>query len=150
MWRKEIEVLTLPNYLLRDSDFTKWLSSREGRVWMVLMGCVNNYTNDEELNVKFFKKNKIAVRVSIYNLNKMLGYKSSDKSNVSKIIKNLTKRKIIIKHQQQDGDISSPSVFEVGYLSAEDKSEVPYVVDIFRKSIANKNIESLNFDGVVK
>lgn len=50
-------MLTIEDSLLSDAEFTKWLASREGRVWLVLMGSVNrSESENKELYDNYYKK----------------------------------------------------------------------------------------------
>ena len=135
-------MLTFPDNLLRDPEFTRWVASAEGRVWMTLWGNISrNKNHNYEMYDKFYKNNKLATKISIIKLNKILGYKSNDKSNISKIINKLSKKKLIKKYAIENSN--EPNIYEVGYIAEENKKEVPYAIEIFSIKIAEKAIKPI-------
>jgi hypothetical protein len=138
-------MLTIDDNLLRDVDFTKWLASSEGRVWLTLMGSINrSKAENKELYDSYYKKNKLVVRVSLEELNSRVGYKSGDKGNMSKIINKLHKNKFIVKRPCITNK-NTANVYELGYISNKNNKEIPYALEKFQIKGMQRELKSKGF-----
>lgn len=138
-------MLTIDDSLLRYAEFTKWLASTEGRVWLTLMGSVNrSEVENKELYDSYYKKNKLATKISLEELNNKVGYKSNDKGNMSKIINRLHKNKFIKKHSCIINK-NTANIYEVGYISNKNNKEVPYVLEKFQIKAMQKDLKERGF-----
>jgi len=134
-------MLTISDSLLRDEEFTKFIASFEGRIWMALWGSVDySLKSDPDAMEALHKHKKVIVKVSLQKLNKLLGSKSMDKSNVSKALNKLTSKKLIKKFYK-DKNINNP-VYEVGYISVENNEPVPYAFDVFDRKLIKKSLKN--------
>lgn len=137
----------IPNELLREPDFTKWLASNEGRLWLTMASrMIRGKYNEDLQNMlfeKFYKNGLLVTSLDMETLNKYLNYNTTDTSNVRKLVNKLTKKKIIKKHTIIFKN-KKACVFEIGYFSKGDGKEMTYAFEMFNKMIAKKELKKYN------
>ena len=139
-------MLKLDDYMLKSPEFTKFLSSREGRVWLTLYGNISrNEKDNTDIYNKFYKNNKLAAKISLDSLNRQLGYETKDKSNIIKIINKLVKQKLIKKHTFIVNKIAT-NVYELGYITGNNREEVPYALELYYTKLAQEKIKKWGFN----
>jgi hypothetical protein len=142
----------LTDKLVDNPEAIKWLGRAESRLWLILARRVIRKPNNNKHQVpnyiyeKFYKKGKLATSWGLKPLSRLIGYGENGASNVSKLIKSLTKKGIIKRHNITINN-KKMSVYEVGYISKQENVEITYAYEYFNRKNSEQFLEK-NFKNV--
>lgn len=138
-----------PRRLTKNMDFRKWFFSTEGELWVILESKIIRKPNDKGYEIpnyvykNFYKKGKLATSWSLEALAAELGYGSSGKSNVCKIIKRLEQKRLLKKHVVYIKN-KKTTIYELGYIHKQQNIEILYVYEKFKVDIKDQEFALYN------
>lgn len=140
--------LSVPNRLTRDSHFLKWISSKEGAVWLYLQSYVKRVPENINVWIDLYQKyyidrNELAARWSLDNIALNL---DTSKSRVIKCMNSLVK-KGFVRIDKYHVNRTTINVYVLGKLDEEGHSKY-FAFTNFIKDMAQRNLNKFKAENV--